>query len=146
METNNQMQKKEDRDLNLTDPFFGDFFSFPFEMERSNRGLMKTDVKENDNNYELKVEVPGFDKSQINVSLDDGYLTISAHENKNNDQKNASGKFIRRERFTGSYERSFYVGSIDQKDIAAKLDNGVLTVTFPKEAKEDAAKKLIEIK
>lgn len=95
---------------------------------------MKTDIKEGDKDYVLSVEVPGIEKDQIHLALEDGYLNISASENRNDDEKDKNGKYIRRERYTGSYERSFYVGDVKENDIHAKLNNGVLTVTIPKES------------
>jgi HSP20 family protein len=140
------LEKRDERRYGLADPFFEDFFGFPFDEERKSHAMMKTDIKENENTYDFKVEVPGLNKDQIHLSLDNGYLTISASEAKNSDVKDNNGKFIRKERFTGSYERSFYVGNINQKDITAKLENGILSVSFPKESKAEENKKLIEIK
>jgi HSP20 family protein len=128
--TNQQVAKREENHFGFFDPLFDAFFP----EEKTSSKLMKTDIKENENGYELTVDVPGFNKDQVNVKLNDGYLTISASESSSNDQQGKNGRYIRRERFTGSYERSFYVGDIEQKDIHAKLSNGVLTVNFPKES------------
>jgi HSP20 family protein len=127
---NSKNELTQERPFGFLDPLFGAFFP----EERGGSRFMKTDVKENDNGYELAVEVPGLKRDQISVTLDDGYLTIAAKENNSSDTSSKNGKFIRRERFVGSYERSFYVGDIEQKDINAKLENGILNVTFPKES------------
>jgi len=144
----NKLEKKnyEDDAFGLMNPFFRGFFNDPFYSDKKSHQVMKTDVKEGEKNYELAVEVPGFNKDQISLSLDDGYLTISAHENKNNDVKDNNGKYIRKERFSGSYERSFYVGDIKEDEIDAQLNNGVLTITLPKEDARDNSKKMIQIK
>lgn len=96
--------------------------------------LMKTDIQENDNNYVLNVDLPGFDKNEMKVSLDNGYLTIHAEKALNKDDKDKkSGRMIRQERYGGTLERSFYVGDqYKNEDIGAKYENGVLTITLPK--------------
>ena len=105
---------------------------FPFRGNGS-ANLMRTDVKETDNSYELDMDMPGFDKGDIKAELKNGYLTISASSNRNNDEKDKDGKYIRRERYTGSCSRSFYVGDdVKQEDIKAKFENGILKVTVPK--------------
>lgn len=126
----------------LLDDFFEDFNDFPFYDERNkNRKLskqpygqradklMKTDIRETANDYILAVELPGFKKEELQVAMENGYLTISAHrtEEKNND------RYLRRERFTGSMQRSFYVGDdVKQEDVKAQFANGVLKLTVPK--------------
>ena len=117
--------------MGLLDPFFDEFF----DMESNSRfnSVMKTDIKDNGDHYEFKVEMPDIKKEDIKVSLSDGYLTIEAKHTENNDEQNKDGKFVRRERYYGSYKRSFYVGDeINQEDVKAKLDNGVLTLTCAK--------------
>ena len=95
--------------------------------------LMKTDVRETENGYELAVDLPGIKKEDVKAKLDDGYLTITASTSQNNDEKDKNGRYIRRERFSGSYSRSFYVGEgVKEEDIKAKFDNGVLTLDVPK--------------
>ena len=114
-----------------------DGFAFPtgrsfFEMPAQN--VLKTDIKETENGYELAVEMPGYNKDDIKAQLKDGYLTIGASVEKNNDQKDENGRYLRKERYSGSVSRSFYVGeSVKEEDIHAKFDNGVLTVDIPKE-------------
>ncbi len=121
---------------------FDDFFGSPFDEEffrgtprayRKDSQLMKTDIKESDGGYELHVDLPGFQKEDIKLSADDGYLTISAERRDNNDEKDDNGKYIRRERYIGSCSRSFYVGEdLKKEDIKAKFDNGILTISLPK--------------
>ena len=111
---------------------------FPIRGSRST-SLMKTDVKETDNSYELDMDMPGFDKGDIKAELKNGYLTISASSHKNNDEKDNDGRYIRRERYSGSCSRSFYVGGdVKQEDIKAKFENGILKVTVPKKEEKPA--------
>ena len=111
---------------------------FPFRGNGS-ANLMRTDVKETDNSYELDMDMPGFEKGDIKAELKNGYLTISASSNRNNDEKDKDGKYIRRERYTGSCSRSFYVGDdVKEEDIKAKFENGILKVTVPKKEEKPA--------
>ncbi|MCD8248548.1 MAG: Hsp20/alpha crystallin family protein [Lachnospiraceae bacterium] len=128
---------------NLWDDFFDDFFYEPFYRTGSANGsnrqaaLMRTDVKEGENSYELTVDLPGVKKEDVKAELKDGYLTIQASTNTNNDQKNSDGKYVRRERFMGSCSRAFYVGEdVKQEDIKAKFENGTLTLTVPKKVQQ----------
>ena len=100
------------------------------------KNLMKTDVKENDHDFEIFVDLPGFKKEDLKLDLTDGYITISANKTLEEEDKK---KYIRKERFYGSVSRSFYVGeSVKKEDIKAKFDNGVLTLSIPKvEPKEE---------
>ena len=100
------------------------------------KNLMKIDVQENDHDFEIFVDLPGFKKEDLKLDLTDGYITISANKTLDEEDKK---KYIRKERFYGSVSRSFYVGdSIKKEDIKAKFDNGVLTLSFPKvEPKEE---------
>ena len=122
---------------------FDDMMDFPFEDEffgRKNplygkraKNLMKTDVKETENGYELDIDLPGFKKEEVQASLENGYLTISASKGLDKDEKDKKGKYIRRERYSGAMSRSFYVGEgVEQKDIHAKFENGILKLTVPK--------------
>ena len=98
------------------------------------KNMMKTDVKETEGGYQVAVEMPGFDKSEISVELDKGYLTITASKGLNQDEQDENGKYIRRERYAGTMQRSFYVGeSVQQEEIKAKYENGVLMLGIPKE-------------
>ena len=113
----------------------------------NSNGLMKTDVKETDEGYDLSIDLPGVSKDDIKAEVKDGYMTVSVTKNENNDEKDKKGKFIRRERFYGSYSRSFYVGEdVKEEDVKASFKNGILTVIVPeKEEKEVEAKKRIQI-
>ena len=113
---------------------FNDFGGFPFdEFSHHTTDLMKTDIKEKGNNYELKIDMPGVEKENINAELKDGYLTISAVSGYNNDDTDNDGKYIRRERRYGSCSRSFYVGNaVTQDEIKANFKNGTLMLTIPK--------------
>lgn len=119
---------------NLFDDFFG--FDMPVRRTLNTRtnDLMKTDVKELENGYQLDISIPGFKKEDLKAELKDGYLTVSGTTSSQNDEKDEkTGKYIRRERFSGSCSRSFYVGDqVTQEDIKAKYENGVLTLTVPK--------------
>lgn len=129
---------------NLFDEFFDDFGDFDRMMSRFNheaskalygrkaRNLMKTDVREVGDSYELDIDLPGFKKDEVNVKLNDGYLTISAAKGLDKDDKDKKGNYIRRERYAGAMQRSFYVGDIKGEDIRAKFENGILSLTVPK--------------
>ncbi|MDD5949242.1 MAG: Hsp20/alpha crystallin family protein [Lachnospiraceae bacterium] len=126
---------------------FDEWMDFPWEKEffdwnhgknplygKHARNLMKTDVKETDDSYELDIDLPGFHKDEIDAQLQDGYLTISAAKTLNKDkQDKKSGNYIRQERYSGSMSRSFYVGdTITQDEIHAKFEDGILRLTLPK--------------
>ena len=96
------------------------------------KNLMKTDVKDVNDHYEVAVDLPGFQKDEVNVELENGYLTISAAKGLDKDQKNDEGHYIRQERYSGSCSRSFYVGDIQPEDIHAKYEDGILKLTLPK--------------
>lgn len=97
------------------------------------QNLMRTDIRETDQGYELDIDLPGFQKEDVKVQLKNGYLTIQAAQNKNRDQKDDDGKYLRRERFSGSVSRSFYVGEkVTEKDIHAKFEGGTLKLSLPK--------------
>ena len=132
---------------NLFDDFFDDFYR-PVRRETApapqrNASVMKTDVKETDTGYELAIDLPGYKKEDVQAHLKDGYLTITATTNKNNDTQDENGKYIRRERYMGSCSRSFFVGEhLDQQDIKARFEDGVLKVDVPKkEAKPEVEEK-----
>ncbi len=138
--------------MDVFDDFDRSFFrSFP-QPDRALYGknvgrMMKTDVKETDEGYELDVELPGFKKDEIKLELNSGYLTISTVKNLEKDEKNQQGKILRQERYSGTMQRSFYVGgSITEEDIKAKYENGVLSLTVPKkDARKVPEKKQILI-
>ena len=125
---------------------FDDLFNTPF-FTRSEQNMMKTDIKEHDTGYELTVDLPGVKKDDIKAELNDGYLTITAESDTSKDEKDEKGKYICRERYSGSYSRSFYVGdSITEEDIKAKFENGTLTLDIPKkEALPEKQNKYIAI-
>lgn len=97
------------------------------------KGVMHTDIRENDDSYEIEMNLPGFKKEDVQGEVKDGYLTISATTNTSNDTKDDSGRYIRRERYSGSCSRSFYVGEqVTQDDIKARFEDGVLKIVVPK--------------
>ena len=97
------------------------------------KNMMKTDIKEKDNQYEIEIDLPGFKKEEINANLENGYLTINASKNEEREEKNESGVYIRRERYTGQCARRFYVGEVvQQQEIKAKFENGILHLVIPK--------------
>mgnify|MGYP002621700089 CR=1 FL=1 len=124
----------------FSNDFMDDFFNVPritgfggSRFDREFSRMMTTDVKETDTGYELDMNLPGFAKEDIKAELKDGYLTIKAESNTSNDEKDKDGNFIRRERYTGSCSRSFYVGDeITQEDIHAAFKDGVLSLNIPK--------------
>ncbi|MED9904493.1 MAG: Hsp20/alpha crystallin family protein [Lachnospiraceae bacterium] len=129
-------------------PFRDDFFGEHNPLYGKHaKNMMKTDVKESENGYELNIDLPGFKKDEINAQLNDGYLTITAAKGLDKDEQDKEGRYIRRERYAGSMQRSFYVGeSITEEDIHAKYEDGILKLSVPKaEAKKVEEKKYIAI-
>lgn len=115
----------------LMDDFFNDNW-FRSPAFTNNNGMMRTDVKQKDGNYELEMELPGFKKDDVQLSLENGYLNIHAAHNDNKDEKDKDGKIVRKERYTGAVERSFYVGdNITEDDVHAKFEDGMLLITLP---------------
>ena len=109
---------------NLLDDFFGEPFG---GYDYSESGLMTTDVKDTDKGYEVTMNMPGVKKEDVKAELKDGYLTVSAETNTKKDEKAEDGKYIRRERYSGSCSRSFYVGDgVKQEDIKAKFEDGTI--------------------
>ena len=134
------------RNYDLFDEMFRDpFFTRPFENASSQ--IMKTDIHENDGSYTIEMELPGYQKEDIKADLKDGYLTISAVKNETKEEKDAKGKCIRKERYTGSCNRSFFVGDqVTQEDIKAAFKDGILSVQVPKDVpKVEEQPKLITI-
>ena len=111
--------------------------------------MMKTDVKEKKDSYILEMDLPGFTKDEVKVSLEDGYLTISAAKGLDQDeQEKKSGRYIRRERYAGACERTFYVGTeVTEEDIKGEFQHGILKLTIPKKEAKPAVpeKKYITI-
>lgn len=122
--------------------FFDDFMNMPFGGMKTN-GMMKTDIRDSGDSYQLEIDLPGFQKEEIKAQLKDGCLTISAATNSNSDEKDKNGRYIRRERYSGTCTRNFYVGEgLTQEDIKAKFENGILTLSIPKvEAKPQLEEK-----
>ncbi len=141
----------------FNDNVFDDFFDFPFYDDRAEKklyghhaaNLMKTDVQEHDDGYTLEMDLPGFKKDEIKVELNNGYMTISAAKGLDEDEKDKkSGKYIRRERYTGSCQRSFYVGEdVTEEDIKAEFKHGILKLFVPKKEVKPAVeqKKYVSI-
>ena len=126
-------------------------FSFP-DIDKKLYGkhaenVMKTDIREMDDSYEVVIDLPGFKKDEIEVQLENGYLTISAAKGLDKDETDKQGKYLRQERYAGSMSRSFYVGEdITEEDIHGKFENGILKLDIPKvEAKKVEQKKHIAI-
>ena len=133
---------------------FDDWMDFPFDREfekqffpsknplygKHAKNMMKTDVKEVDDHYEVDIDLPGFKKDEVSAELKDGYLTISAAKGLDKDEKDKkTGKYIRQERYAGSMSLSFYVGEdITQEEIKAKYENGILQLTIPKKEAKPA--------
>jgi HSP20 family protein len=129
------------------DDLIDDVFDFPTFPDHGFASVMKTDIREKDGMYELEIELPGFKKEDVKISLEKGALTISASHNQTEEEKNAKGSIIRQERHTGSASRSWYVGeNVKAEDIHATFDNGILKVTLPSGTKkEEEPKKYIDI-
>ena len=130
---------------NLFDDFMNDFRlpAFP-DVDKELYGkhaknLMKTDVKETEGSFELDIDMPGYKKEDVKAELKDGYLTISATSDSKKEEKNDKGQYIRRERYTGSCSRSFYVGEdVQQEDIKAEFKHGILKLFVPKKEAKPA--------
>ena len=141
----------------FNDNVFDDFFDFPFYDDRAEKklyghhaaNLMKTDIQEHDDGYTLEMDLPGFKKDEIQIELNSGYMTISAAKGLDEDEKDKkSGKYIRRERYTGSCQRSFYVGEdVTEEDIKAEFKHGILKLFIPKKEAKPAVeqKKYVSI-
>lgn len=136
----------------FNDDFFDDFFDFPrMRMpETAERklygkhvnGIMKTDVREKDGSYELEIDLPGFKKDDISLTLDNGYLVVGACKSVSEEDKDDKGTILRQERYSGTMQRSFYVGEgIDENDVKAKFEDGVLSLCFPKEKEPELPEK-----
>ena len=135
---------------------FDDVFGFPFYDDKANReiqkklyghhaaNLMKTDIKEKKDGYELEIDLPGFKKDEVKAELKDGYLTVSAVKGLDKDEQDKeTGKYIRRERYAGSCQRSYYVGDdVTEEDIKGEFKHGILKLFVPKkEAKKEVEEK-----
>ena len=111
------------------------------------KNLMKTDVQESDDSYIMEMDLPGFSKDEVKVSLKDGYLTVKAAKGLDEESEKKNTKYIRKERYDGECERSFYVGDVKESDIKGEFKHGILTLTIPKvqPQKEVDTTKYIEI-
>lgn len=130
----------------LFDEMFSDpFFSRPYD--RTSAQIMKTDIHETDSSYVITMELPGYSRDEIKADLKDGYLTITATHTEDPDQTQEKGRCIHKERYTGTCNRSFYVGDdLRHEDIRAGFKDGILTMSFPKETpKEIETPKYISI-
>ena len=140
----NYIQKRNNYQHNPFFDAFDDFFKPVFYDDRADS--MRTDIKETENGYQLDVEMPGFDKKDIKISLENGYLTVSAEKSsKEEENKDKNEKYIRKE-CTVSCSRSYYVGDdIERENVKAKYDNGMLTLTVPKSQPKQLPSHNIEI-
>ena len=138
----------------LFDNFFDDDFMMPSMFGKNDplygkhtKNVMKTDVRETENSYELDIDLPGFKKEDVSLKLDGGYLTISASKGLEKDEKEKKdGKYIRRERYEGQCSRSFYVGDgVQAKDVNAKFEDGILKISVPKAAPQVETDNVITI-
>ncbi len=140
----NYIQKRNNYQHNPFFDAFDDFFKPVFYDDRADS--MRTDIKETENGYQLDVEMPGFDKKDIKISLENGYLTVSAEKSSREEEnKDKNEKYIRKE-CTVSCSRSYYVGDdIERENVKAKYDNGMLTLTVPKSQPKQLPSHNIEI-
>jgi len=122
--------------------FFDDAFDILDSSFLKNNNIMKSDIYEQNNNYVIEIDLPGFDKNDVNIDYYNEYLTIKASKKEENEEK---GKYIRKERYYGEYKRSFYIGEIDENNIKANFNNGVLKIVFPKEQIKKESKRQISI-
>ena len=131
---------------------FDDFMTTPWEREffggknplygKHQKNIMKTDVREKEDVYEVDIDLPGFKKEEITAKLENGYLTVSAQKGLNKDQKDENGRYIRRERYAGHCSRSFYIGEgVEQEEIKARFEDGILRLTVPKKEKKQVEQK-----
>ena len=139
------------------DRLFNDFFDDSFapfeEFERHNplygkraANVMKTDVRETENGYELDIDLPGFKKEDVSVQLENGYLSISAEKGVEKEETNKKGKFIRKERYSGQCSRSFYVGDgVRPEDVNASFEDGILKIAMPKAVQPERPNNTIAI-
>ncbi|MBO5502932.1 MAG: Hsp20/alpha crystallin family protein [Lachnospiraceae bacterium] len=134
--------------MNFSFPRFRDFDDTERKLYGKNAAhVMKTDVREHDDQFEVDIDLPGFKKEEIQLNLESGYLTVSAAKALEEEKNNKQGKLIRQERYTGTMQRSFYVGeNVTEEDIKAKFEDGVLKLNIPKkEAVRIPEKKTIMI-
>jgi HSP20 family protein len=139
----------------MRNSFFEDFLKdFPMGFapaannhERNQAGsVMKTDIKEDENGFDIVMDLPGFKKENVKAQIRDGYLVIQAETRTDNEEKDDKGKYLRRERYYGNCQRSFYVGDeITEEDIKARFEDGVLNINIPKKEKQIEEPKYVAI-
>ena len=132
--------------------FDDDWMNFPFEQDfwgkknplygKHAKNMMKTDIREHDEGYEVDIDLPGFKKDEIQMELKEGVLTVSAAKGLDKDEEKKDGTYIRKERYAGSMSRSFYVGKhVTEEDIHPKYENGILSFTVPKKEQKAVEEK-----
>ncbi|MDD3171228.1 MAG: Hsp20/alpha crystallin family protein [Bacilli bacterium] len=144
----NYLRKRNDLGF-FDDGFFHNFFDYS-PLTRGYEDMMKTDVLEKENGYELKINMPGYSKENIKISLENGYLTVEGHIEKNeepSENETKKDKYLRRERFCGSITRSYYLGDlVSEEKVKANFSDGVLNISVEKEDPEKVeTKKYISI-
>ena len=132
--------------------FDDEWMNFPFEQDfwgkknplygKHAKNMMKTDIREHDEGYEVDIDLPGFKKDEITMKLENGTLTVSAAKGLDKDEENKEKKYVRRERYAGGMSRSFYVGEhVDVEDIHPKYENGILSFIVPKKEQKAVEEK-----
>ncbi len=139
----------------FSDRFFDDWMIPSFrELENADRKLygkhaarvMKTDVRDHETHYTVDIDLPGFKKDEIDLKLENGYLTVSAEKGLDKDETDKKGKVICQERYAGAMQRSFYVGdAVTEEDVKAKFEDGVLQIEIPKKEEKLPERKTIMI-
>lgn len=120
--------------------FFGDLWEDFMDASRNN-SLLKSDVYEDDDNYVIEIDIPGYTKEDVSIDYENGYIMVTSVRS----SSVSDDRYIRKEKFYGEYKRSFYVGEVDENDISATFYNGVLKIIFPKTSVKQEHKKRIEI-
>lgn len=130
----------------LSDEFFDKFFNYPYAKMGRNLQKMKTDIVETKDRFEIKIDIPGYEKNDIKVHVGDNYLTVYVNkEEEETTTEPKDGRYIYRERYIGTASRSFYIGNVKEEDIKANYKNGTLTLDFPKESKVEKENAWIKI-
>ena len=133
---NNKLKRYESDDL-FSANWLKNFFDLPII---NNSNILKTNISKVGNNYVYEVDIPGYNKEDVHVSYDDGYLIVEAHSSKSSNNNYSNDTYIRQERYTGTCSRSYYIGEIDENKIVAKYNNGILSISFPNTEKEQKYK------
>lgn len=125
---------------------FDDLFEMPVFKTINTREFMKTDIHETADSYRMEIDLPGFAKEDMHIELEKGYLTVRAEKNTNQEEKDEKGNIIHKERYSGKCSRTFFVGNdVTEEEIKAAYQNGILTLTLPKETKKIEQKRYINI-